>query len=277
MKKLFYVAFAAALALLSGCIVYQMDKTPPCDGLSDAARAECKFRPKCLLSCETKAQIPRHPVWGKEMPNHSVYGSWTASSLVERQREVVSTLIEESDLFAECQDDAGRMPKGDEVLIQVNCEYEYNHTEDARGQMAVTFSLGLYPGVCFEGTFRYVIAVTSGLGLTCKYRFAEIIRDRRGLLCACALVAGCESSSYEDTFVALNRKVMNNLFAKMQQDGFFSAEGLDKAAAAKADVVEAAKKTVAARRKELEDLKKAGIIDETEYAAEVKKLEGAGK
>ena len=32
-----------------------------------------------------------------------------------------------------------------------------------------------------------------------------------------------------------------------------------------------------ARRKDLEDLKKAGIIDEAEYAAEMKKLEGAGK
>ena len=63
----------------------------------------------------------------------------------------------------------------------------------------------------------------------------------------------------------------------MQRDGFFSAEGRDKAAAAKADVVEAAKKTVAARRKELENLKKAGIIDEAEFAAEMKKLEGAGK
>ena len=45
----------------------------------------------------------------------------------------------------------------------------------------------------------------------------------------------------------------------------------------RARTLEIAKKTVVARRKELEDLKKAGIIDEAEFAAEMKKLEGAGK
>ena len=263
--------------LLSGCIVYQMDKTPPCEGLSDAAKAECKFKPKCLLKCEMKVPVPRHSVWGKEMPQWTVYGDWTASALVARQREITSSLIEESELFAECREDLDQIPAEDEIRIQFNSECEYNQHEDGSGQTAVVFSLGLYPAVCFERTFRYAVIVNNGLGLTRKYRFAEIIRDRRGLLCACALVAGCESSSYENTFVALNRKVMNNLFVKMQQDGFFSSEGRDKAAAAKADAAETLKKNAAARHKELEDLKKAGIITEAEFAAEVKKLEGAGK
>ena len=39
MKGLVSIGGLTSLALLSGCIVYQMDKTPPCDGLSDAARA----------------------------------------------------------------------------------------------------------------------------------------------------------------------------------------------------------------------------------------------
>ena len=90
------------------------------------------------------------------------------------------------------------------------------------------------------------------------------------------LALSCETSE-APVILEMQRNVVLQCLEKMQQDGFFSSEGRDKAAAAKADVVEAAKKTVAARRKELEDLKKAGIIDEAEFAAEVKKLEGTGK
>ena len=274
MRKPFYIVFAAALALLSGCIVYQMDKTPPCDGLSDAAKAECKFKPKCLLSCEAKYEMPVN-AYGTEMPNAHVYGGWTVSVIATKHREEVFDAVNASGLFAFCREDDSRALADGCVRIKVVCGCDYVH--DTLGFLGTFFTFGLAPGTHLNHEFTFVIHAVNGKGFEREYRFKETIRNRGGLLCLFAMPFLEHGGAQEPVFADMHRKIMNNLFVKMQQDGFFSAEGRDKAAAAKADAVETLKKNAAARRKELEDLKKAGIIDEAEYAAEVKKLEGAGK
>ena len=270
MKKLFYVAFAAALALLSGCIVYQMDRTPPCDGLSDAARAECKFKPKCLLKCEMKVAKQKSS-FHRNTP--IFYCGTRGDELVEPLRAAVFETAQDSGLFSGCKrvDDVRLSP--DDVCISVVCDFS-DEAHFLSGMISI-FTLMLWPGNFEDYFFSFEIDVTRPCGLERQYRFKEVIRGRAGIL---ALVGSLfMDAAPRDIFAAMNRKVMNSLFVKMQQDGFFSSEDRDKAAAAKADAVETAKKTVAARRKDLEDLKNAGIIDEAEFAAEVKKLEGAGK
>ena len=268
MKKT--LPFATVLALLSGCIVYQMDKTPPCDGLSDAVRAECKFKPRCLLKCEMKVANQKSS-FHRETP--IFYCGTRGDELVEPLRAAVFETTQDSGLFSGCKriDDVQLSP--DDVCISVACNFS-KETNFLSGLISI-FTLMLWPGNFEDYYFGFEINVVRSGGLERQYRFKEVIRGRAGVL---ALVGGAFVDAVpSDVFAAMNRKIVNQLLVKMQQDGFFSAEGRDKAAAAKADVVEAAKKTVAARRKELEDLKKAGIIDEAEYAAEVKKLEGAGK
>ena len=273
MKKPFYVAFAAALALLSGCIVYQMDKTPPCDGLSDAAKAECKFKPKCLLSCETKYKIPVNG-FGVELPNAHVYGSWAVAAIATQQKGAIFDAVGGSGRFILCREDDSRVLSKEDVRVKVTCNYDY--AGDTLGQMGTVFTLGLAPGTHLNHEFSFAVLVVNGQGLEREYRFKETIRERGGLLGVFAMSSPEYGGSYESVFEDVHRKIMNHVLVKMQQDGFFSAEVRDDAAAAKVDAAETLKKNAAARRKELEDLKKAGIIDETEYAAEVKKLEGAG-
>ena len=261
MNKLSCVPFVAALALLSGCIVYQMDKTPPCDGLSDAAKAECKFKPKCLLKCEMN--VHSGVVFG---------GNIRKDTAIAMQKDIMVEAVQESGLFASCLEGEAVLSSENDLSVVAKCEYD----EDISGAFLTGLTLMAGPFAC-EYFFNFVFTVRDGRQETRQYRFMETVVERVGIpLLFIAPFTDC-SSSHEETFIAMHRKVMNNLFVKMQQDGFFSAEGRDKAAAAKADAAEVLKKNAAARRKELEDLKKAGIIDEAEYAAEVKKLEGAGK
>lgn len=263
MKGLVSMEGLAALALLlSGCIVYQMDKTPPCDGLSDAARAECKFKPKCLLKCEMKVQERTH--FGRQIP--ITYGETKKEALVPAYKSAIVREVQESRLFSSCIDTFDCEKTADDVYMTAICDF--TKTEDVLQKLSGVFTLSFYPAVLWNYYFSYTITVKSAYGQMRQYHFDEVIRDRGGMSLLLALPFETDAN-YEEVFAAMNRKVMNNLFVKMQQDGFFSAEGRDKAAAAKADVVEAAKKTVAARRKELEDLKKAGVITEDEYRKEI--------
>ena len=264
MKKPFFVVFAAVLALLSGCIAYQMDKTPPCDGLSDAARAECKFKPKCRLVLR---QI-------EARSEYKLFGNMDMMSLSGALKGDMIAAMQDSGLFSHCSTADGASTD-DAVKVTVECTYTNGEVTGLNAFLAV-FSLGIYPAAHWNYNFNFKITVSNPVCDVHEYWFQETIQERGGLSMIFAMPF-VSNASREDLFSAMNRKITNNLLVKMQKDGFFSAEGRDKAAAAKADVVEAAKKTVAARRKELEDLMKAGIIDEAEFAAEVKKLEGAGK
>ena len=270
MTKPFYCAFAVALALLSGCVFCQQDKTPPCVGLSDAAKTESVFRPKCLLSFGPMEYEKRVNGFGDEL---ATYGNWKAGTVAERQRSAIFDALNESGLFAFCREDDARALSEEDVRIKVTCNYDYS--EGFSGVLAI-FSLGLVPGTFLSHEFSFAVLAVNGQGLEREYRFKETIDEKGGTLGILVMWSlGC-GSAQEPVFVDMHRKIMNHALVKMQQDGFFSAEARDKAAA-KAKVVETVKKTVAGRRKELEDLKKAGIIDEAEYAAEMKKLEGAGK
>ena len=270
MKKPFYVALVAALALLSGCVFCQQDKTPPCVGLSDVAKTESVFRPKCLLSFGPMEYKKRVNGFGTEL---ATYGNWKAGTVSERQRSAIFDALNESGLFAFCREDDARALSEEDVRIKVTCNYDYS--EGFSGVLAI-FSLGLVPGTFLSHEFSFAVLAVNGQGLEREYRFKETIDEKGGTLGILVMWSlGC-GSAQEPVFVDMHRKIMNHALVKMQHDGFFSAEARDKAAA-KAKVVEPVKKTVAGRRKELEDLKKAGIIDEAEYAAEVKKLEGAGK
>ena len=265
MKKPFYVAFAAALALLSGCIVYQMDKTPPCDGLSDAAKAECKFKPKCLLKCE-----PLNP-----KANLALCEGMPQEVLDAMQYNVIMDAVSNGGHLHSVQKDDGRVLERDQVRIRIERALSRESGSDM-AFLLCALSIGLCPTHMATYHCPLEFSVEDGCGRSALYAFDEKI-DLWGGWFALAVKPFCDEVSFKEVFEAVNRKTLDSLFVKMQQDGFFSAEGRDKAAAAKADAVETLKKNAAARRKELEDLKKAGIIDEAEFAAEVKKLEGAGK
>ena len=267
MKKPFYVALAAALALLSGCIVYQMDKTPPCDGLSDAAKAKCKFKPKCLLNCEFATEVHKD-MFGREMP---VYDMKMKTDMSVLQKDLLFEFLNESGLFESCRVDASNQDAG--MVIDLKCSY----AKATLGEQVLSlFTLGIYPARWYAYDFSFAFEVSDAQGRSRQYRMKETLVERQGPTLIFVLpFAG--DASHDGALTAMYRKIVNHLLVKMQQDGFFSAEGRDKAAAAKADAAEVLKKNAAARRKELEDLKKAGIINEVEFAAEVKKLEGAGK
>ena len=253
MKGLVSIGGLTAFALLSGCVVYQMDKTPPCDGLSDAVRAECKFKPKCHLRCEMN--VHSRVVFG---------GNMRKDTAIAMQKDVMVEAVQESGLFASCLEGEAISPSEGGLTVVAKCEYD----EDLSGAFLTGLTLMTGPFAC-EYFFNFVFTVRDGRQEVRQYRFMETVVERVGWpLLFIAPFTGC-SSSHEETFFAMHRKVMNNLFLRMQRDGFFSSEGRDEVAAAKADVVETAKKTVAARRKELEDLKKAGVITEDEYRKEI--------
>ena len=260
MKGLVSVEGLAALALLlSGCIIYQMDKTPPCDGLSDAARVECKFKPKCLLKCEFATEVHKD-MFGREMP---VYDMKMKADMSVLQKDLLFEFLNESGLFESCRVDASNQDAG--IVIDLKCSY----AKAALGEQVLSlFTLGIYPARWYAYDFSFAFEVSDAQGRSRQYRMKETLVERQGPTLIFVLpFAG--DASHDGALTAMYRKIVNQLLVKMQQDAFFSAEGRDKAAAVKADVVEAAKKTVAARRKELEDLKTAGVITADEYRKEI--------
>ena len=165
MKKPFYT-FAAALALLSGCIVYQMDKTPPCDGLSDAARAECKFRPKCLLKCEFATEVYKD-VFEREMP---VYDMKMKADMAVLQKDLLFELLSESGLFESCRVDGSDQDAG--IVIDLKCSY----ANEALGEQVMSlFTLGIYPARWHAYNFSFAFEVSDVQGRSRQYRMKEII------------------------------------------------------------------------------------------------------
>ena len=215
MKKLFYMISAAALALLSGCIVYQMDKTPPCDGLSDAARAECKFKPKCLLKCEFATEVHKD-VFGREMP---VYDMKMKADMAVLQKDLLFESLSESGLIESCSVDALSQDAG--LVIDLKCSY----AQEALGEQVLSlFTLGIYPARWHAYNFSFSFEVSDAQGRSRQYRMKETLVERQGPTVIFALpFAG--DASHDGALTAMYCKVMNNLFVKMQKDGFFSAEG----------------------------------------------------
>ena len=167
--------------------------------------------------------------------------------------------------------------QGDDATdIRLNSTCTFTWSEFGGEIPLGALSLFLYPARMHEYRFDFSFTVRRSDGLLRQYEFSESVIDRVGIFLL-AVAPFLSEGSYAESFEAVNRLAVSHLLSCMQRDGFFSAEGRDRAVAAKVDAAEVLKKTVAARRKELEDLKKAGIITEAEFAAEVKKLEGAGK
>ena len=136
-------------------------------------------------------------------------------------------------------------------------------------------SLCLLP-LRMEFRFEYHFTVTDWRGKTASYAFADSKVSWSGPLVVFAMPF-YESIEFEELYRDVQTAALGHLAIAMRRDGFFVAPERIGSGATKTNVNDASHRTVAARRKELEDLKKAGIIDEAEYAAEVKKLEGAGK
>ena len=272
MKRPFYVAFAAALALLSGCVVYQQDKTPPSDGIDKTQMSAGAYKPRCILSCKMDVQ---EIMWkGKSIPVQ--YGEFQPDVLKSCYRSDMLDAMRGSECFSSCLIDVPLDQTDDSLVIKATCRFSKVESNIPLGALLIDLTLTTFPVLIREYFFDFQFDVVGLDGVLRQYQFKESLRERFGLL---VLLTSpfFENCSHDEALTAMNRKVVNNLLVKMQKDGFFSAEGRDKAAVAKADAVETLKKNAAARRKELEDLKKAGIIDEAEYAAEVKKLEGEGK
>ena len=250
---------AVCLISVSGCLAYQDGNLPRCNGAM--ALGGTVRKPDCRIRCALSGE------------NQYVMDGCKEGAVLEMMKESMFSAAEESGLFGSCRVHDQDASSSDGILLDVKCAHAPETMWDAP---LVVFTLGIYPARQEGCRFLFTIDVCDDTGRQRQYRFQETLKSRLGVLTLLAMpFAG--DASFQGVYGDMNRKVMNHLFVRMQKDGFFSAEGRDKAAAAKADVVEAAKKTVAARRKELEDLKKAEIINEVEFAAEVKKLEGAGK
>ena len=99
--------------------------------------------------------------------------------------------------------------------------------------------------------------------------------------------SGCEfmdvfdsEKSKQDCWKKTYAYAISAALAKLESSGRIrSGQGktTDKTSPLHAKADDVVRHLLDSKRKELEDLKKAGIIDEAEYAAEVKKLEGTGK
>ena len=250
---------SVCLIAVSGCLVYQDGNLPKCDEVMTLGNAVRK--PDCCIRCALSGE------------NQYVMDHCKDVAAVEMMKEAVFSAADESGLFGVCRVHDQDASVTDGILLDVKCVHAPETMWDAP---LVVFTLGIYPARQEGCRFLFTIDVRDGTGRMRQYRFQETLKSRLGVLTLLAMpFAG--DTSFQGVYGDMNRKVMSHLFLRMQKDGFFSDEGRDKAVAAKADAAEVLKKNAAARRKELEDLKKAGIIDEAEFAAEVKKLEGAGK
>ena len=127
-----------------------------------------------------------------------------------------------------------------------------------------------------EFRFEYHFTVTDWRGKTASYTFADSKVSWSGLLVVFAMPF-YESIEFQELYRDVQTAALGHLAIAMRRDGFFVAPERIETVAPKTNGADASHRTIAARRKELEDLKKAGIIDEVEFAAEVKQLEGVGK
>ena len=238
---------------LQGCAMYPAGNIPKSGEITELTRDNGMFRPKCLIKNDVSAGNAQMAEWLRPV-----------------QQNAYADVLQESGLFESCVGEAGI---GDvDVTIRATSSY----VQDLDGAILTGLSLMTIP-FATEHRFTLAFDVSDRSGKMKQYRFKETVVERFGLLLIFALptVDGA-GASYDEAFTAMYRNAMRAVLVKMRKDGFFSMA--ERAKAAEKDAVaETLKKTVAARRKELEDLKKAGIIDEAEFAAEVKKLEGAGK
>lgn len=241
------------ILFLQGCAMYPVGNIPNVGEISESAQGGGVFRPRCLIKNEVSAGNAQMAEWLRPV-----------------QQNAYADVMQESGLFEPCIGEAGL---GDvDVTIRATCSY----VQDLGGAILTGLSLMTIP-FATEHRFTLAFDVSDRSGKMKQYRFKETVVERFGLLLIFALstVDGA-GASYDEAFTVMYSNAMRAVLVKMRQDGFFSTAKREKAAEMDA-VAETLKKTVAARRKELEDLKKAGIIDETEYAAEVKKLEGTEK
>ena len=244
------------LFAFAGCTIAYPLQSLPADERVETGRKV--FRPKCLYALRPKT-------------NGHVLGSQGYNDALAKDLDKIENQLRECGAFSSCLVDGGGLIADDQVRIVVDCNVEYEMSLEG---VLCAVSLGLFPGRD-DMRYTYVFSVRDNTGREAQYQFTGTVRAWIGFL-VFPFMGACETST-SPVVEKLQRYFVAQLIVKMQRDGFFSAEGRDKAATAKADAVETLKKNAAARRKELEDLKKAGIIDETEYAAEVQKLGGTGK
>lgn len=242
------------LLLLSGCAMYPAGNIPRVEEFVKTGNVNCAFKPKCLIKGDVNSANVQAAEWIRPFQKNAYEEVLNESGLFKSYAEV--SKLEEAD-----------------VTINASC----NYVQDLTGAFLTGFSIMTIP---FAAEHRFTLAfdVSDRFGRVKQYRFKETVVEREGLLLLFALpfIEGV-GASYDEAFTAMFRDVMRAVLVKMCQDGFFSTteEGAD--AEAGNGVAEVLKKNVAARRKELEDLKKAGIIDEVDFATETKKLEGIVK
>lgn len=270
MKKPFFVFFAVALVLLSGCVVYQQDKTPPSDGVDKTQMSADAYKPRCLLSCKMDVQeIMSH---GKPYPVQ--YGEFQSDVLKSRYRSDMLDAIRESECFSSCLIDVSLDSNDDSLAIKATCHFSRVEGNIPLGALLIDFTLTTFPVLIQEYFFDFQFEVVGVDGVLRQYQFKESLRERFGLL---VLLTSpfFENCSHEEALTAMNRKVVNNLLVKMQKDGLFSAEARKKALAAKAAVKKPTEPSASAleveRRKNLDSLLKAGVITEDEYRKEIGK------
>ena len=235
MKKILALSLVALATLcLAGCKTYLANKLPPCNGLTEKMRAACTVKPRCFMTCALKSVEPRGGIFPKFL-----YARMKKEDLESSQRNMLLDLMQESCLF-------------DDVL-----EGEKEAADGSALSMRVSTWIDKPTGHADQYDFSFLFDVRNAQGVRHQYRLGETVLN----------TGGNAASGLTEMFGALHRKVVNNLLVKMYEDGFFAGETLSPGISA--DV----RSTVISeeRKKNLDSLLKAGVIDEAEYKKEIGK------
>lgn len=243
--------------VISGCLVYQDGNLPDCEGVKDSG----KQRANCLIRCALSGE---HPYVMEEC---------TEAAVSEMLKGALFSAVDESGLFASCQEGGQAGLPFDGIQINVKCVHSFEAPWDAP---LVVFTVGIYPARQEGCNFLYTIDVNDAVGTRRQYRFQERLKSRLGILTLLAMPF-VRDSSFQEAFAAMNRKVMNHLFVRMERDGFFSVDSCKSAGAVKAqpESPQESAETIlnAERKKNLDSLLESGVISEEDYRRETERLD----
>lgn len=231
MKRRIGLLLAVACTLMQGCIIYPLDKTPPCDGVGESMRAGLSRRPRCLLSSHLRFK-------GRDMGMSWREGHW--------DRDHVLGYLGKSGLFQACLEDSGKKPGRDDVRVDVTLEMDFNVLQNFLCSFLTGFTFLIVP-FPVDNDYTYRFQVSDATGKAGNYVFTETLRGHIGI--PVLLFMGSNDSLESTAKRKMNEKILNNLMVRMAKDGFF----------------------VDTYRDSLDALLKSGIITEEEYAEELRK------
>lgn len=238
---------------LTGCALVPCGELPVVDPAADIGTEPVSKR---RIRYRFDSKYP-----GQEIGSEAMRSYWAANDLMQFKNSA-----RKSGLVSVCLADGGEPMKPGEVAISVDSMYKMNTV----GAFFTGLTLCIIPFPCYH-SYVHDITVRDWKGLERQYHFSDEWREHVCSPILLLFMPFCETS-HDAIYERVVGNIYNNLLLDMRKDGFFSGDIREET---RSDMrVEKDEKKAAERRKDLEDLRKAGIIGEAEFAAEMKKLEG---